>query len=152
MHQAVSAVSTSYWADMAGTLRIIEDKIPIDIKEYNMATILIIDDEPAILDNMRQLLMLEGHTVLTSLDGQNAIKTATEQPVHLILCDMLMQSTSGFQILQAILNKPATAHIPFIFVTAVKWEPDMETGASDYLFKPYTNDELLSVVHKHLPG
>jgi len=115
-----------------------------------MATILIIDDEPMILNNLTQVLELAGFTVIASLDGQAAVQIARERAIDLVLCDMLMQATSGFQILQAIRQKPETAQTPFIFVTAVKWDLEVETGASGYLFKPFTNDELLAVVHEHL--
>ena len=115
-----------------------------------MATILIIDDEPLLLSNLAQLLEYEGFTVIVSLDGADALQTAFERPIDLILCDMLMNTLSGFQILQAIREKPQTAHLPFVFVTAVKWDPEVETGATGYIFKPFTNDELLEVVHQQL--
>jgi CheY-like chemotaxis protein len=115
-----------------------------------MATILIIDDEPLILQNMAELLELEGFTVLTSLDGQNALQTLSEQPIDLVLCDMLMQTINGFQILQAVRQNPRTEHLPFVFVTAVKWDPEVETGANAYVYKPYTQAELLQVVREQL--
>lgn len=117
-----------------------------------MATILIIDDEPLILNNLAQLLEFEGHTVLASLDGEDALQTAFEHPVDLILCDMLMHTISGFQILQAVRQNPKTACLPFVFVTAVKWDEEVETGANAYIYKPFTNDELLEVVHQQLGG
>ncbi len=115
-----------------------------------MATIMIIDDEPILLSNIAQLLEYEGFTVLVSVDGEDVLETIFERPIDLVLCDMLMHTISGFQILQAVREKPETAHLPFVFVTAVKWDPEVETGATGYLFKPFTNDELLEVVHQQL--
>ncbi len=115
-----------------------------------MATILIIDDEPLFLSNIAQLLEYEGFTVIVSLDGADALQVAFERPIDLVLCDMLMHTISGFQILQAIRQKPETAQLPFVFVTAVKWDPEVETGATGYLFKPFTNDELLEVIRQQL--
>ena len=115
-----------------------------------MATILIIDDEPLLLSNIAQLLEYEGFTVLVSLDGQDVLETIFERPIDLILCDMLMHTLSGFQILQAVRENPGTAHLPFVFVTAVKWDPEVETGATGYVTKPFSNDELLEVVREQL--
>ncbi|MEO8607728.1 MAG: response regulator [Chloroflexota bacterium] len=117
-----------------------------------MATILIIDDEPQLLSNIAQLLEYEGHTALACLDGENVLQTAFEYPIDLVLCDMLMPTLNGFQILQAIRENPQTAHVPFVFVTAVKWDPEVETGATGYIIKPFTNDELLAVIHQQLSG
>lgn len=115
-----------------------------------MATILIIDDEPLILSNMAELLEFEGFTVLKSLDGEDALQMIFAQPIDLILCDMLMQTLNGFQILKAVRNNPATARLPFVFVTAVKWDEEVETGATGYIYKPFQNDELLDVVRQQL--
>jgi CheY-like chemotaxis protein len=115
-----------------------------------MATILIIDDEPAFLSNLATLLEFEGFDVIVSLDGIEALQSVKERSPDLILCDMLMQPMNGFQILQAIRQRPETVQTPFVFVTAVKWDQDVETEASGYLIKPFSNDELLDAIHAQL--
>lgn len=117
-----------------------------------MPTILIIDDDPAFLSNLATLLEFEGFSVIVSLDGAEAIQSVSERTVDLILCDMLMQPMNGFEILQAIRQKPETVQTPFIFVTGVRWDmaeaniPD----ASGYLQKPFDNEQLLNMIRQQL--
>jgi diguanylate cyclase len=119
-----------------------------------MATILIIDDEMILLKNLKMMLEFEDFEVLISTDGEDAIRILQENSVDLILCDMLMYPLNGFQILQAVQNRPETAHIPFIFVTGVKWNPaEAEvTGVSGYLIKPFTRTSLLETIRTFLPA
>jgi CheY-like chemotaxis protein len=119
-----------------------------------MPTILIIDDDPAFLSNLAMLLEFEGHTVLASLDGAEAVQSASERPVDLILCDMMMEPMNGFQILQALRAQAATAATPFVFVTGVSWNTeDAEIpDASGYLQKPFSNDQLLEMIREQLGG
>jgi two-component system, sensor histidine kinase and response regulator len=119
-----------------------------------MVTILIIDDEPAYLSNLAMLLEFEGFTVITAHEGQEALETASKNPVDLILCDMLLEPINGFQILQTIRQQKETTTIPFIFVTGVRW--DMKEAAipdaSGYLQKPFSNDQLLKLIREFVGG
>lgn len=117
-----------------------------------MATILIIDDEPLLLNNLKMMLEFEDFDVLMSTDGDEALAILQHHKVDMILCDMLMQPLNGFEILQAVQNRLETAHIPFIFVTGVQWNPAQAevTGVSGYLIKPFTRDLLLETIQAHL--
>jgi CheY-like chemotaxis protein len=118
-----------------------------------MATILIIDDEPILLKNLKMMLEFEDFEVIMSTDGDDALRVLRECNVDLILCDMLMYPLNGFQILQAIQNMPEAVDIPFVFVTGVKWNPaEAEvSGVSGYLIKPFTRNSLLETVRAFLP-
>jgi CheY-like chemotaxis protein len=119
-----------------------------------MATILIIDDEPILLKNLKMMLEFEDFDVVMSSNGDDALRILQEQKVDLILCDMLMHPLNGFEILQAVQSRPETAQIPFVFVTGVQWNPaEVEvSGASGYLIKPFTRTSLLDTIRAFLPA
>jgi CheY-like chemotaxis protein len=117
-----------------------------------MATILIIDDEPLLLKNLATLLEFEHYDVLTTLDGRTALEILQRSPVQMILCDMLMHPMNGLDILHAVRQNPRTAHIPFVFVTGMKWNLSEDDGAgiAGYLIKPFTRSSLMETVNRHL--
>ncbi len=117
-----------------------------------MATILVIDDELLLLKNLEMILEFENFHVITALEGGTALEILHAQPVNLILCDLLMVPMNGFEILQAVRQDPKTSHIPFVFVTGVKWNR-AETefmGVSGYLIKPFTRSGLLNIIQQQL--
>ena len=117
-----------------------------------MSTILIIDDEPILLNNLKMMLEFEDFEVILSTDGAEALAMLQERPVDLILCDMLMNPMNGFEILYAIQQNPQSAQTPFIFVTGVQWNPaEAEVlGVAGYLIKPFTRVALLDIIHQHI--
>ncbi len=110
------------------------------------ACILAVDDEPAILALLRQVLEQEGHSVLEAATGQTALDQArTEQP-DLMLLDINLPDISGFEICRKLKGDPATSSIPVIFLTAAE-EDDSELrsfgeGAADFLRKPISRARL----------
>jgi CheY-like chemotaxis protein len=117
-----------------------------------MTTILVIDDEPIILNNLTMLLEFEHFNVLTSLNGKDALNILQDEPVNLILCDMLMFPMDGFEILQAIRQNPNSVDIPFVFLTGIRWTASEAKGmgVSGYLSKPYTRNGLLDIIQQQL--
>ena len=117
-----------------------------------MTTILVIDDEPVLLQNVAIILEFEAYNVMTSLDGESALQILQMQPIHLILCDMLMVPMNGLEMLQAVRQNPKTCHIPFVFVTGIKWNSAAVevAGVSGYLIKPFTRIKLLDIIHQQL--
>ncbi|CAK8713998.1 histidine kinase [Candidatus Electronema halotolerans] len=110
------------------------------------ACILAVDDEPAILVLLRQVLEQEGHSVLEAATGQVGLGRArTEQP-DLILLDINLPDISGFTICRELKGDAATSSIPVIFLTAAE-EDDTELrsfgeGAADFLRKPISRARL----------
>lgn len=110
------------------------------------ACILAVDDEPAILALLRQVLEQEGHSVLEAATGQAALdQTGTAQP-DLILLDINLPDISGFEICRMLKSNTATSSIPVIFLTAEE-EDDTELrsfgeGAADFLRKPISRARL----------
>lgn len=119
-----------------------------------MSTILVIEDEPAILDIIYDILESEGFLVMGATDGPEGIAIATDQRPDLILCDVGLPSMGGYEILQQLRQQPETLAIPLIFLTAYSSPQDirrgMELGADDYLTKPFVAESLIRAIHTRL--
>jgi two-component system, sensor histidine kinase and response regulator len=115
-----------------------------------MKTILVIEDEKALLEMLQDLLTAENFEVVGASDGKTGIELARTHLPNLIISDVMMPEADGFDVLRALRASPATATIPFIFLTAradkTDWRQGMELGADDYLTKPFTRAELLKAI------
>jgi diguanylate cyclase (GGDEF)-like protein len=115
-----------------------------------MNTILIIEDEPQIRKNIQQILNLEGFSTMTAEDGLKGLDMAEKHQPDMIICDVMMPNLDGYGLIKALRQKPLTADIPFIFLTAKAENGDlrqgMELGADDYLIKPFKADELIRAI------
>jgi len=115
-----------------------------------MKTILIIEDEDQARRNLATILQMEGYQPLTAADGTTGVTLTRQRRPDLILCDVMMPAMDGHAVLAALREDPATAAIPFIFITARGERGDLRTGmnlgADDYLVKPVTASELLAAV------
>lgn len=111
--------------------------------------ILIIEDEPDIRYTLKELLELNGHSVLAAADGPAGVHLAAQHP-DLILCDVGLPGLDGFQVITAIQQLPAGAEIPFIFLTAraerEAQRRGMALGADDYITKPFTEREIIDAI------
>src|SRR5579859_1470126 len=119
-----------------------------------MSVILIIEDDPAILENAIETLKLGGYDVLSAENGLDGVEMARTHLPDLIVSDIAMPRLDGFGTLLALRNDPNTLQIPFIFLTArvdrAAMRSGMELGADDYLTKPFTPNELLAAVASRL--
>jgi DNA-binding response OmpR family regulator len=115
---------------------------------------LIIEDDQTLRKQMAQVLRFEGFEALEAEDGNLGVAAAISSIPDLVVCDIMMPGLDGFGVLQALLDNPATALIPFIFLTALVAGHDrrhgMEEGADDYITKPYNPDALVSSVRRRL--
>ncbi len=119
-----------------------------------MKKILVIEDEPAMRSNLRDILELENFLPVTAANGREGIATATRELPDLILCDVMMPEQDGHAVLAALRADSLTAKIPFIFLTAKGEHADVRTGmnlgADDYLVKPVRVDDLLEAIAARL--
>jgi DNA-binding NarL/FixJ family response regulator len=119
-----------------------------------MSTILVVEDEPRTRANLVTILEMEGYRVLSAADGRAGLERARLERPDVILCDVMMPGLDGHAVLQALREDPATAAIPFIFLTAkgerVDVRAGMDRGADDYLTKPASATDLLSAVAARL--
>lgn len=126
-----------------------------------MAKILIIDDDPDIVESMRIILESCRHTVKIARNGEEGLKEAAAAPHDLIILDVMMETLSkGFEVARALKSLPANAKTPVLLLTAIKESTglDFETEAGDkewlpvdaYLEKPLKPHELLVKVESLL--
>lgn len=113
-------------------------------------TILVVDDEPKIVQIARDYLERAGFRVITAGDGGTALRMArTEQP-HLVVLDLMLPEMDGLDVARAIRQDPATRALPIIMLTARVEEADrvtgLELGADDYVTKPFSPRELVARV------
>jgi two-component system chemotaxis response regulator CheY len=113
--------------------------------------VLIVDDDLAILDFVSLALTDEGYEVQTAVDGRVALDIADRWPPDLILLDMRMPSMDGWQFAAAYVARPG-AHAAIVVLTAAKDAAGIaeEIGAVGYVAKPFSLDDLLTVVESHL--
>ncbi|HAX86268.1 MAG TPA: GGDEF domain-containing response regulator [Cyanobacteria bacterium UBA11370] len=115
-----------------------------------MKTILVIEDEELVRENILEFLDAEGLEGIGAENGRIGINLAKAMMPDLILCDVMMPELDGYGVLMALRQDPSMAAIPFIFLTAKAAKADfrqgMELGADDYLSKPFTRAELLGAI------
>jgi CRP/FNR family transcriptional regulator, cyclic AMP receptor protein len=115
-----------------------------------MKTILVIEDNEDIRENVAEILGLANYKVLTAANGKAGIEAAQKELPDLIICDIMMPGIDGYGVLHVLHKDPGTQGIPFIFLTSKSERSDfrtaMELGADDYITKPFAGNELLSAI------
>src|SRR5262245_14040033 len=114
--------------------------------------ILAVDDDPAILDVVAQVLADEGYHVLTAGGGRTAVELARAQLPKLILLDLMMPEMNGWQVVAELRSSPQTRAIPILLLSARRDTELMANhlGVSSYLEKPFDLDELVARVRRLL--
>lgn len=114
------------------------------------AKILLIEDEPDILELLEYNLAREGYKVDTSMNGEDGLAAAIRDNPDLVLLDLMLPGMDGIEICRALKEDPATKGIPIIMVTAKGEESDvvlgLGVGADDYVAKPFSPRELVARV------
>ncbi|HJX12790.1 MAG TPA: response regulator transcription factor [Dehalococcoidales bacterium] len=109
--------------------------------------ILVVDDDPEIVSFVRRGLAYEGYTVDTAADGREALAKARDVAPDLVVLDIMMPGTDGFEVARRLREG---SDIPIIMLTAKGTVADkvtgLDSGADDYLVKPFAFDELLARV------
>ena len=119
-----------------------------------MKTILLIEDNADIRENLAEILELTNYKVLTAADGQAGVTLAIQHKPDLIICDIMMPVLDGYGVIHMLQKNNDTTNIPFIFLTAkaerAEVRKGMELGADDYITKPFNSTELLNAVESRL--
>ncbi|MCH7371594.1 ATP-binding protein [Aeromonas aquatica] len=112
--------------------------------------ILVVDDEPINLHILRHLLQPCGYRILPSSDGHDALAKLAQEPVSLILLDVMMPTLSGFDVCRRLREQHPKDQLPVLLLTALNQPKDIEegfnAGANDYLVKPFCKEELFARV------
>ena len=112
--------------------------------------VLVVDDDPDIVQFVRMNLELEGFEAETAENGRMALDLAKARPPDLILLDVMMPEMDGLTVLRRLRSSPATASVPVIILTAKALAEDrvkgLDLGANDYITKPFDLEELLARV------
>lgn len=119
-----------------------------------MAKILVVDDEPPIVELVKFNLEKEGYEVVVAYDGMTAIDRTMEEKPNLIILDIMLPEVDGFEVCRSLSQNPQTKDIPIIMLTARGEEVDkilgLEFGADDYITKPFSPRELMARVKARL--
>lgn len=114
-----------------------------------MDTVLIIEDDPAILLGLRKNLKFEGYEVIVAPDGETGLGLALERKPDLIILDVMLPRLNGFEITRTL--KRNQVPVPIIILSAKDQEIDkimgLDLGADDYMTKPFSVRELIARVH-----
>lgn len=117
-----------------------------------MATILVVDDSTT--DRELVASALEGHTVIEAMSGEEGIGKVREFHPDLVIMDVVMPGKNGFQTCRELRKTPEGATIPIIMLTSKNQRTDrewgMRQGASDYLTKPFADEDLVGMVSRYL--
>jgi len=116
--------------------------------------VLLVEDEPAQREVLAYNLEAEGYRVTQAENGEEALLLVAEEPPDLILLDWMLPNVSGIEICRRLKARPETRNLPVIMLSARSEELDrvrgLETGADDYVVKPYSVAELLARVRGQL--
>ena len=119
-----------------------------------MASVLVIENDADINESTCELLNLSGHQSIMASDGKEGLQIAFDQQPDIIICDIWMPGYDGYQVLHDLKQNTLTQHIPFIFFSASTEPSDVKRGlamgASGYICKPFTEEDLLGTVSKTL--
>jgi len=119
-----------------------------------LSRILIIDDEKDVLELAQEILEEEGYTVLSTPDGKAVFELVSSFQPDLILLDVVLQDTSGLDILRKLKRNKKTRDIKVILFTALGSEVDImlekHDKADDYILKPFNNKNLKEKIAKQL--
>lgn len=116
--------------------------------------ILVVDDEPDLVELVKHHLLREHHLVETAHDGETAIQKAFQKPPDLILLDLMLPGIDGLEVCRRLRSDHRTRAVPIIMLTAKAEESDavigLAQGADDYIRKPFGARELLARVAARL--
>ena len=120
----------------------------------NPKKILLVDDEVDLVETLRFPLEMEGYHVLVSYNGEDALNQARKETPDLILLDLMLPKLDGYKVCRLLKFDERYKHIPILMLTAKTQEKDkvlgLETGADEYITKPFEMDYLMEKVKEYL--
>jgi two-component system, OmpR family, response regulator VicR len=118
-----------------------------------MKKIMVVDNEPDIVDLTRTVLEVGGFNVVTASSGEECLRKLEDEPVDLILLDIMMPGMSGWDVFNRIKNMSINTKVAFLSVLEIsdkRKQVLLNEGLADYIMKPFDKDTLLDRVDKIL--
>jgi CheY-like chemotaxis protein len=118
-----------------------------------MKKIMVVDNEPDIVDLTRTVLELGGYEVLTAYSGEECLRQLEKEKVDLVLLDIMMPGMSGWDVFNRINKKSTDIKVAFMSVLEIsdkRKQVLLEEGLADYIMKPFDKDSLLDRIDKIL--
>src|SRR5512136_1341143 len=118
-----------------------------------MKKIMVVDNEPDIVDLTRTVLELGGYSVVPCYSGEDALRKLEKEKVDLVLLDIMMPGMSGWDVFNRIKKKDKSIKVAFMSVLEIsdkRKQVLLEEGLADYIMKPFDKDTLLDRVDKIL--
>jgi CheY-like chemotaxis protein len=118
-----------------------------------MKNIMVVDNEPDIVDLTRTVLELGGYNVIPTYSGEECLKKLEENKVDLVLLDIMMPGLSGWDVFNRIKKKNSDIKVAFMSVLEIsdrRKQVLLDEGLADYIMKPFDKDTLLGKVDKIL--
>ncbi len=116
-----------------------------------MNRVLVVEDEPDILELVRRILTSNGYDVVTAINGEEGLVKAARDKPDLVVCDLVMPGLSGLELIRLMRNK-MKKRTPVLVLTALGRDVDKkyatEAGADAYLTKPFRVNDLLEVIER----
>ena len=113
-------------------------------------SLLLVEDDRALADLLTWHFSREGYDIVRTADGEEALLLAEERTPDLVILDWMIEGVSGIEVCRRLRRRTSTAQVPIIMLTARGEESDrirgLETGADDYVTKPFSPRELLARV------
>ena len=114
--------------------------------------ILLVDDEPGIVKMVGRRLEAEGYAVAVAMDGEEALQKGLEGDHELVILDIMLPKINGYEVCRQL--KAARPDVPVVMFTAMAQQKDrklgFESGADDYVCKPFRTDDLLAKIREWL--
>jgi DNA-binding response OmpR family regulator len=121
-----------------------------------MATILLIDDDSENRDILKTRLERAAYQVIEAQNGEEGLALSVSSKPDLIILDVMMPKMDGWQVCRLLKSNSSTAQIPVVMLTACSKQVEelrgYESGANDFMMKPWNHDRLLEIIRKWIPG
>jgi two-component system, sensor histidine kinase and response regulator len=121
---------------------------------YSEHRVLVVDDNPLILNVLQKVLRSEGLNVIPASNGVEALDQIRKSKIDLIVCDVMMPVMGGYELHEKVIASLDCVHVPFIFLTALDDREEVENGRrrgiDDYVIKPFEVEELLSRIRNKI--
>src|SRR5918997_263265 len=122
-------------------------RAPVSLGAVAKLTVLVIDDDPVILELLRVNFEIEGFEVICATDGEEGLQRAHEHNPDVVISDIMMPRRDGLQLLSDLKKDPQTEDLPVILLSAkaqkAEVQQGLDLGADDYITKPFDPLELI---------